>query len=180
MADDRDDRFEKLYEYYPAVVSLLRKLDFELDDARDLAHEVFLRVFQSMDAYRGESKWSYLETVTRRLAYNEIRNRHAAKRNGLHVATEEILELDDSRTLAPDEALRQKESAGRLYDAIRQLNADEQKLILLQLSGASYEDIVSLTGLKLSAVKSRLHVIRKRLRELLGEDVEGIGGGDDQ
>ena len=40
-----------------------------------------------MDAYRGESKLAFLLTVTRRLAYNDVRDRHARKREGTHVAT---------------------------------------------------------------------------------------------
>lgn len=179
MAHDRDKQFEELYQYYPAVVSLLRELGFDLDDARDLAQQVFVRVYEHMESYRGESRWSYLQKVTRRLAYNEIRDRHAIKRKGIHIATEEILELDDDRTLPPDTAFELRENADRLYRSVRQLPMGDQALVLMQLAGESHEGISSVTGLKISAVKSRFHVIRKRLRELLGEDVEGLGGDHD-
>src|SRR5258708_32529186 len=97
MSGDGDDAFRALFKYYPAVVASLRKLGFDHEDARDLAQQVFLRVYEHMDAYRGEAKWSYLEQVTRRLAYNVNRDRHAAKREGVHVATDEIVELADER-----------------------------------------------------------------------------------
>lgn len=180
MTDDRDAQFEQLYKYYPAVVALLLRLDFELEDARDLAQQVFVRVYEHMDSYRGESRWSYLEKVAKRLAYNAKRDRHAAKRNGIRVATDEILELNDERTPAPDRALEQKQNTERLRRAIQQLPANEQTSMLLQLSGESYEDMAPALGITASALKSRLHAARRRLRELLGEDPEEMGGTNDQ
>ncbi len=180
MPDDRDAKFEELYKYYPAVVSLLLRLDFDLEDARDLAQQVFVRVYEHMDAYRGESKLSYLEKTARRLAYNATRDRHAAKRNGIHVATDELFELDDERTPAPDVSLEQKERAERLRHAIQQLGPNEQTSVLMQLAGESYEEMAPALGITASALKSRLHAARRRLRELLGEEPKGMGGSDDQ
>ena len=179
MAGDRETQFEELYKYYPAVVSLLLRLDFDLEDARDLAQQVFVRVYEHMDAYRGESKLSYLERITRRLAYNSIRDRHAAKREGISVPADELLELHDERTTAADTALEQKENAARLHRAVEQLEPNERTAVLLQLSGQSYEEMVGTLGITIPALKSRLHMARKRLRELLGEEPEGLGGRDD-
>jgi RNA polymerase sigma factor (sigma-70 family) len=176
MPGDRDAAFEALFRYYPAVVSLLRKLDFDLEDARDLAQQVFLRVYQGMDAYRGEAKWSYLEQVTRRLAYNAIRDRHAAKREGIRVAAEEIIELADERTPAADAMMESEENSQRLWRAVNQLTPDDQTAIRLQMSGLSYDAITAKLGITASALKSRLNVARKRLRALLGEELEGLDG----
>jgi RNA polymerase sigma-70 factor, ECF subfamily len=179
MAGDREAQFETLFRYYPAVVALLLKLGSDLEDARDLAQQVFLRVYQHMDAYRGEAKLAYLEQVTRRLAYNANRDRHAAKREGIRVATDEIVELEDDRTQAPDAALASKENVRRLRQAIDQLGPDDQTAVRLQLAGFSYDEIAGKLGITVSALKSRLNVARKRLRVLLDEDLEGLGGRDD-
>jgi RNA polymerase sigma-70 factor (ECF subfamily) len=179
MADDQEEQFETLFKYYPAVVALLLRLDFELEDARDLAQTVFLRVYEHMDTYRGESKWGYLEKVTRRLAYNAIRDRHAAKRHGTPVSTDEILELKDGRDLA-DVSIERMESAERVRRAVGQLGPNDQTALRLQLAGHSHDDIAETLGITVSALKSRLNVARKRLRELLGEELEGLGDRDDQ
>jgi RNA polymerase sigma-70 factor (ECF subfamily) len=179
MATDREAQFETLFKYYPAVVALLLKLGFDREDARDLAQQVFLRVYQRMDAYRGEAKLSYLEKVTRRLAYNAIRDRHAAKREGIRVATDEIVELEDEHTKAPDTTLESKENVQRLRRAVDQLGPDDQTAVRLQLAGFSYDDIAGQLGITVSALKSRLNVARKRLRVLLGGELEGFGGHDD-
>ena len=180
MFDDRREQFEKLFQYYPAVVALLLRLGFEREDARDLAQQVFLRVYEHMDMYRGESKWSYLEKVTRRLAYNAMRDRHAAKREGVAVPTDEILELEDSSTTPPDASLESKENVARLLRAVSHLGPEDQRAIRLQLAGHSYDQIARELGISISALKSRLNVARKRLRDLLGEELEDLGGSHDQ
>jgi len=179
MPVDGEDAFEALFKYYPAVVALLRKLGFDHEDARDLAQQVFLRVYEHMDAYRGEAKLSYLEQVTRRLAYNANRDRHAAKREGIHVATEEIVELPDDRVQAPGAMLESEENKQRLWRAINELGANDQTAIRLQMAGFSHDAIAGKLGITISALKSRLNVARKRLRVLLGEELEGLGGRDD-
>jgi RNA polymerase sigma-70 factor (ECF subfamily) len=176
MPGDRDAAFEALFKYYPAVVSLLRKMDFDHEDARDLAQRVFLRVYEHMDAYRGEAKWHYLEQVTRRLAYNERRDRHAAKREGIRVATEEIIELPDERAPAADAALESEETSQRVWRAVNQLTPSDQTAIRLQMAGLSHDAIARKVGITVSALKSRLNVARKRLRVLLGEEPEGLDG----
>ena len=181
MADDRDKQFEELYAYYPAVVKMLRELGFELEDARDLAQKVFVRVYEHMDSYRAESRWSYLQKTARRLAYNKNRDDHASKRqHGIEVQTEEILELEDTRTPSPDAVLHSKQVTERVLHAIGQLEPKDQTSIRLKLAGYSLEEIAPVIGTTASALKSRLNGIRKRLRELLGDDVEGLGGSDDQ
>lgn len=180
MADDREEQFEKLYKYYPAVVKLLLNLGFDLEDARDLAQQVFIRVYEHMDTYRGESRWAYLQQVTRRLAYNEKRDRHAGKRHGITVPTEEILDLEDTHVPPPDAVLQSKEDTERVQLAIGHLSPKDQTSIRLQLAGHSLEEIAPTIGTTASALKSRLNSVRKRLRELLGDDVEGWGGSDDQ
>jgi RNA polymerase sigma-70 factor (ECF subfamily) len=181
MADDREEQFEKLYRYYPAVLALLvKKLGFEREDARDLAQQVFLRVYEHMDAYRAESKWAYLEKTTRRLAYNAKRDRHAAKRHGISVATDEILELEDTRAPSADASLESKENVDRIQSAMSQLGPLDQTALRLSLAGHSYEELAAKLDITVSALKSRLNVARKRLRDLLTEELEGFGTPDDQ
>jgi len=179
MADDRNEQFEELFQYYPAVVKLLRTLGLDPEDARDLAQEVFVRVYEHMGAYRGEAKLNYVLTIARRLAYNLTRDRHAAKREGVTVPTDDILDLSDKSDLA-DKSMERRESGERLQRAIDQLSREDQMALRLQLAGHSLEDIAPVLGITISALKSRLNAARKKLRELLGEDPEGLGGRDDR
>lgn len=172
MADD--ERFEELYKYYPGVLALLRRLGFSVDEARDIAQEAYVRVLKSMDDYRGESHWSYLERVVRRVALNELRARHAGKRHGETVSADALLTLADEQFPRPDQALETAEDVRRVRAAIAQLDTNDRTILLFKLSGLSYEDMVDSLGVSLSAVKSRLNMARKRLKQLL---TEGPGSG---
>src|SRR5690242_10334485 len=81
MTDSRDERLEQLLRYYPGLCRYFVRMGFPKEDARDLAQEVFVRVYDHLDAYRGESKWNYLATTARRLALNTLRSNDAAKRS---------------------------------------------------------------------------------------------------
>lgn len=169
MADE-DKRFDALVKYYPGVLALLRRLNFSIDDAYDLAQEVFLRVHKSMKDYRGEAHWAYLEPIVRRAAANWIRDRHAGKRNAVTVSEEALVDLQDDHVVDPDAAIDEAAAAGRLHQAIAKLERNDRTVLLLLLRGLSYEEMVEQLGLSLSAVKSRLNAARKRLKELMRDD----------
>lgn len=165
-----DDDFEDLYKYYPGVLALLRRLGFPHDQAEDLAQESFVRVYRRMNEYRGEARWAYLEKTVRRVAANAIRAKSAGKRQGETVSAEVLATVPDSSIPLPDARLAQADAVKRVRDGIAQLRTSDRTVLLLYLSGHSYEDIVKGLDLSMSAVKSRLNTARKRLKELLGQD----------
>lgn len=59
----KETHFESVYNrYYQKVYGICRRYSSEPDDARDLAHDVFVRYFQSFDNFRHESSpstWMY-------------------------------------------------------------------------------------------------------------------------
>ena len=175
MAEEHDEKFETLYAYFPAVVSYLMSLGFSLDEARDLAQDVFVRVYTHMDTYRGESRWAFLKMVAKRHALNTIRARHTVKRDGILIS-DESLAIRPSDAPQPDEEFARAESEQRLYAAIAKLDGDSRMVVMLKLADNSYGEMAQTLGISVSAVKSRLHVARARLRELLGEDPDELGG----
>jgi RNA polymerase sigma factor (sigma-70 family) len=89
-----DEIFEDLYKrYYRAVVSIFVRRGFSFDEARDLAQATFVRVYKSMEAYRGDAEWAYLREVATRVGLNEIRYRQAGRRKV------ETMAIDDIDTL---------------------------------------------------------------------------------
>lgn len=179
MREDRDKLFEELYKYYPKVLTFLLNLGYKREDAADLAQEVFTRVYKGMDDYRGESKVTFLEQITRRVAFNDHRDRHAKKREGTPIPLDDVVEIVETTTDAADIALERKENVERVQKAIAQLPPNDQTAIRLQLSGLSCDSIAETLGISVPALKSRLNVARRRLKDILGGDLEGMGGGDD-
>jgi RNA polymerase sigma-70 factor, ECF subfamily len=173
---DADEKLEALYRYSPAVMAYLRRLGFSHEESRDLTQTVFVRVCQSVDSYRGQATLSYLEKITKNVALNVIRDRHTQKREGIEVPDDAALALPDERSVSADEALEKKEESARLHRAIAQLEPTLKTAVLLYLSDMAYEDIAATLGISVSAVKSRLHIARQRLRDLVGEDPPEFGG----
>ncbi|MEA2462723.1 MAG: hypothetical protein QOJ98_470 [Acidobacteriota bacterium] len=176
MADVKDQQFEALFAYYDRIVLFFKRLGFSPEDARDLTQEVFLRVYEHMDAWRGDSRWSYLQQVARRLAINVIRDRRAAKRKAILVSDDALLTVHDDKAIPADVQLGRKVEVQRLYDAIDQLSPDLKTAVLYWLAGCSYHDMEAVLGISEATVKSRLHEARKRLKDLLGEELVGLRG----
>lgn len=171
---ERDDAFENLYRYYPGVHAFLRRMGFDQTTAEALAQEVFVRVFQSFDQYRPGTDWPFLEKIARRIAANAIRDGKAAKRHGIMVPEEALLEHPDPRSPRPEAVVLRKEIARRLRAAIDQLDEGQRVCVeLFYLAELSYSEICALLGISEPALKSRLNAARARLRELLGDEPPG-------
>jgi RNA polymerase sigma-70 factor (ECF subfamily) len=176
MTDDNERRFEELFGYYRRVVGFFRHHGHSDEDARDLAQEVYVRVFEHMDTYRGEAKWNYLEQVARRIALNAFRDRNAAKRKADLVSDEKLANVEDASVVPADVALERQALSHRLGTAIEQLDLNLRICVLYYLQGFSYHEIEQTLGLSESTLKSRLHDARKRLKQLLGDDLAEFGG----
>ena len=169
---DQEAQFEGLYRsFYPRVVRYLNvTFHFSREDAADLAQEVFIRLYESMDEYRGEAKWSFVESVAKRVALNVIRERHSGKqRSSIAVIDAEAARLissaDAGVSQEDESAVRQMTT--RLAAAIEALPPTIRPVLLLRVNEFSYAEIARDLDITMSAVKSRLHAARVRLREEL-------------
>ena len=176
MGADQEDVFQQLHGYYRRVVHLFRHLGFPRETAEDLTQETFYRVIQSMASYRGEARWAYLETTARRVALNRIRHDNAGMRHGIDVAVEQAAELSDPSSVPADERVYESEKKKRLGNAVAQLDQRSQSLVNLYIADFSYREIADVLGTTEGAVRTALRDIRKRLREIVGENLDGFGG----
>jgi RNA polymerase sigma-70 factor, ECF subfamily len=142
-------------------------------EAADLSQEVFLRIFRTLSQFRGQST---LRTWIYRIVVNQASNRQRwwrRRRRGQQVPLEEHTaahgELPESRSYAmPDQVLQQRETAGRVWDALNHLPFDQRAVIVLrEIDGLSYEEIATSLGVAVGTVKSRLARARGSLRDAL-------------
>jgi RNA polymerase sigma-70 factor, ECF subfamily len=169
---DESAAAEIVADHQRMVVQLATNLLGDRDEALDLSQEVFLRVFRTIKAFRGQSS---LRTWIYRIAVNQARNRHRFwKRRhradevslDLHVAAHGDLPSTGERT--PDQLLDQKELAGRLQRALDHLPFEQRTVVILrEIDGLSYEEIGYSLGLAVGTVKSRLTRGRQALRREL-------------
>ena len=145
----------------PLFNVLYRSL-WQRQDAEDLMHEAFLRVWDRRESVRVEGLDALLYTTALNLARNRLRWRELWRFVGF--------EADDQ---APDDPLldadgRQAES--RLRQALNELTVEQRNVMLLaEYAGMTTDEIAKVLHIAPGTVGSRKHAAKQRLRALLGE-----------
>ena len=160
--------FSILYERYnAAILSYLYRMLGNVEDVEAIGQEVFLRAFRFAPTYRYPAKFStWLFTITRNLAINQIRKR---KRKLVRTVTELNLEGADCAgdpyqiaSAATDEA-EKKEEIARVLLALDDLSPYHKEVIMMGIfQDLSYAEMEEITGTKAVTLRSRMfHGLRK-------------------
>lgn len=142
------------------------------EEAFDLTQEIFISIHQHLDRFRADAK---LTTWIFRIAKNHCLNRlKYLKRRGRDRSDEygEVNELSISDAMGgstrPDEVLSKARERELVHKAIAELEDDQRALVVLRdVEGLSYEEIMDVTELPEGTVKSRLHRAREKLAGIL-------------
>lgn len=155
-AGDRAASEQFVHERYDRVYSLLRHLCGCPETSSDLAQQTFVRAWQSLDTFRGESS---LGTWLHRIAYHEYLHWRRDRRE--HALLDQLPEMADRKASAPWEAVL-------LRGALDELSPEQRDAFLLRhVSGLSVAEVAVLQNVPPGTVKSRLFAARQRLRALL-------------
>lgn len=138
-------------------------------DADDAVQEAFMKLSQRPDVQRDRGALSWLMTTVRNACLRMFRpfTRERA-RLGDRIALEAIV---DART--PDRALERWRVIEIVHRAIASLPPDARNVLVLRdIEGMSGEDVASMLGISVAAMKSRLFRARTTMRSLLLEHDE--------
>lgn len=171
-ARDEDACAELVAEHQRMVYQLSLNLLNDHNEALDLSQEVFLRVFRTVQSFRGHSS---LRTWIYRIVVNQARNRqrwwrrrHKAQQVSLDQHIQEHGDLPERVDSGPDRLVGQKFLAERIRVALDRLPFDQKTAIVLrELNGLSYDEIGFSLGIAVGTVKSRLARAREGLRAQL-------------
>jgi len=160
------------------IYGLLYRMTDNVEEARDLTQETFLRAFQSIGHFRGESD---LRTWIYRIAINQARNRWRWWRRRRREATVSIdapeigggrlglvstLKANTIRDPEQDTLLSERERA--LKKALGSLKRVYREAVILRdIEGFAYEEIAATLSISVGTVKSRLARGRQELRRKL-------------
>jgi RNA polymerase sigma-70 factor, ECF subfamily len=181
--------FEELVKRHQRTVyALLYQMAPEWIDTADLAQEVFIRVWRSINNLRNPSSFrGWLTQIVTNLFYDELRRR---PRRLPTVSMDEGLDPDaeegESATrdipdvsLLPDEKVLTKELSEVIREAMSKLPEQFRTAIVLrELEGLSYEEIAILTKTEMGTVKSRIARARTKLQELLQPYLQRTGSSE--
>ncbi|WP_406683091.1 RNA polymerase sigma factor [Seonamhaeicola sp. MEBiC1930] len=144
------------------------------EDAEDIAQDVFVEVYNSINKFKGESKlstWIYRITTNKCLEF--IRKRNTKKRFAfLQSISGNELPLDKTKYFTeinhPGIVLENKEKSEVLFKAINKLPENQRVMFTLsKVDGLSYKEIAEITGKSLSSVESVLFRSKKSLQNIL-------------
>jgi RNA polymerase sigma factor (sigma-70 family) len=146
------------------VFSIVLKIVNSREDAEEIAQDVFLKVYQSLNTFERKSKFS---TWLYRVAYNAAISKTRKKKVEMVAIEETVITNYSTDEIGRNmNELDQDDRQLILEKALMRLPEEDNLLItLFYKNGNSIEDIRDITGLSVSNVKVRLHRIRKKLYE---------------
>ena len=159
------DAFEQLVVRHRDVAVRVAAGIVGRDEAEDVTQDAFLRALHRIDQYRGTAPFrAWLMRIVTNTALNTLERRRA-------IPVEDVEEPEPSpegEALSPASMLERSEARERLAGKITRLRPEHRALVVLRdLEGLSYEEIMTITGLPEGTVKSRLHRARAALREAI-------------
>jgi len=184
LRNGEDSGFETLVRSYgPQVMAIARRYLQSEADAADCFQDTFVAVFQSIDTYQQRSSFRHwMRGVTINKCLMKLRKRKRRREESI----EHMLPLFDDRGKRVEVASpRQKAGIGELLDAehlrrvvrenINRLPDDYRLVLLLRdIDGYTTREAASILGIKISAVKTRLHRARSALKFMLEPVMEQI------
>ena len=146
------------------------------EDAEDIAQDVFVEVFNSINKFKGNSKlstWIYRITTNKCLEF--IRKKNTKKRFAfLQSIMGNEIPMDKTKYFTemnhPGVLLENKQKSETLFKAINQL-PDAQRVVftLSKIDGLSNQEVCDITEKSLSSVESLLFRAKKNWQDVLGD-----------
>lgn len=171
-----EDAYRELVRSYERpVFSLIVRMVQDAAVAEELAQEVFLKVFRSLDTYDRERKLSsWIFKIAHNTTLDHLRRRRL-ETVPLEGSAEDDdpgpgLRLPDESVVAPDVEAESSDLAQAMEAAILRLRPEYREVVLLRFQeGLAYQDIAEVTGLPMGTVKTYIFRARKELAQHLTE-----------
>jgi RNA polymerase sigma-70 factor (ECF subfamily) len=168
QADTRNYAFNQLVKKYQQKVYWhIRKVVIDHDDADDLTQETFVKVWQNLEKFKGDSQlftWIYRIATNECLTFLNKKKRKFFLPIG-DVSKELIRKLEASEYISGDEI------ALKLQKALLTL-PEKQRLVfnMKYFDEMKYEEISEVLGTSVGALKASYHHAVKKIEEYMGQD----------
>jgi len=155
------------------VLNLIYRFIWDKAQAKDLAQEVFIKVWQAAKTYKPEAKFTtWIYRVSTNVCFNELKSARRKKwfqflRLGdQHEESIEDTFIDGSPS--PEDLLLAKEKNRQISDALQSLPDNQRMaLVLRRYDNLSYTEIAQIIGCSVSAVESLLVRAKRTLQKKL-------------
>lgn len=162
---------EIAYRYGDTVYTMAYRLTGDHDEARDLAQDVFVRVYRNLDRYRPGTFEGWLYRITRNLFLDRLRRRARIRMEPL---PDDEWRHPPDRDPGPAQATDDQLLSAGIERALLELPTTFRTAVLLcDVHGLTYEEIGVATGWPIGTVRSRIHRGRRLLRHHLERPEDG-------
>ncbi|WP_428979026.1 RNA polymerase sigma factor [Flavobacterium acetivorans] len=164
----QNEAFQKLlFTYQKPLYNHIRNIVLNHDDTNDVLQNTFIKVFQHLKNFKGESKlfsWMY------RIATNEALSflNQKAKKNGISSETLQNKAIDN---LKSDPYFDGNEIQIKLHKAIIALPEKQQLIFKMKyFEELKYEEISEILGTSVGALKASYHIAVKKIEAFVTTD----------
>ena len=168
--------FETLVlEYEKNVYNRALRMTGNSEDAADMTQEAFIKAYNSLQSFRGDSKFSvWLYRIVSNVCLDFLRSKNRRPTVSLSVEDDdgEDAQLDVAdESQSPELLLDRKLTRDSVRRGLDSLPPDYRQILLLrEIQGLSYDEIAQALSLEVGTVKSRIFRARKRLCTFLIDD----------
>lgn len=168
--------FDKLIlKYRERLYGVVYNLTSNREDAADLTQDAFIKAFQSINRFQGQSSfftWLYRIAVNTALTHlRKHRNRTFFSLENLQedqVNAQVLAQLSDKKGADRDAQLRELQE--KLNEAMQKLSIKHRTVItLFEIDGLSHAEIAEITECSEGTVRSRLHYAKQFLQAELSQ-----------
>ncbi len=179
--------FEHLVERYRKMVFAIAARHVPPDDVAEVAQDVFVRAFRSLETFRGRSAFSHwISSIATRTCYDHMRKLYRSRELPVSQLSEQHNEWIDGvlSSRSRDEfnmKSREREARDLLDWALGQLSPQDRMVLeSTHLEGLSVKETAKLLGWSRANVKVRAFRARRKLRRMLKDAAEKPGRNNDE
>ena len=175
IAKGDEDAFKILVNrHQTSVLNLIYRFIGDRTQAKDLAQEVFLRVWQAAKSYEPKAKFTtWIYRITANLCLNELKSARRRRWFPFHQSSDDqsgntIEETLSDGASSAEDILLEKERSRQISDALQSLPENQRMaLVLKRYDDLSYQEIAKVIGCSVSAVESLLFRAKGTLQKKL-------------
>jgi len=175
--------FEKLVTRYQGkIISYAARMLSDQDEAEDVAQEVFVKAYRSLESFRGASSFStWLYRIATNLCIDRVRKRKRSPQQAYSL--DEPLDKEDDAggrdlpdlSMEPTKNVEREELRKQVRSTVAEMpDKLRSVLVMCDIQGMAYEDIAKVLDCPIGTVKSRLFHARADLARRLRPYMAGV------